>query len=72
MHSSIYALASVVLVSLISLLGLATISLSEEKLKRAIFVLVSLAVGGLFGDSFIHLLPATGVDLMFGLTWLEY
>jgi len=53
----IYALASVMVVSLISLIGLTTISLSEEKLQRALFVLVSLAVGGLFGDAFIHLLP---------------
>jgi zinc and cadmium transporter len=45
------------LVSLLSLIGLAFISLSEEKLKQIIFVMVSLAVGGLFGDAFIHLLP---------------
>ena len=45
------------LVSLLSLLGIAFISVSEEKLKQSIFVMVSLAVGGLFGDAFIHLLP---------------
>jgi zinc and cadmium transporter len=44
-------------VSLVSLIGLAFISLREEKLKQMIFVMVSLAVGGLFGDAFIHLLP---------------
>jgi len=44
-------------VSLLSLVGLAFISVGEEKLKRIIFVMVSLAVGGLFGDAFIHLLP---------------
>jgi zinc and cadmium transporter len=42
---------------LLSLIGLAFISVGEEKLKRIIFVMVSLAVGGLFGDAFIHLLP---------------
>jgi zinc and cadmium transporter len=47
----------VTLVSLLSLLGIAFISVSEEKLKQSIFVMVSLAVGGLFGDAFIHLLP---------------
>jgi zinc and cadmium transporter len=41
----------------LSLIGLAFISVGEEKLKRIIFVMVSLAVGGLFGDAFIHLLP---------------
>ena len=42
---------------MLSLIGLAFISVGEEKLKRIIFVMVSLAVGGLFGDAFIHLLP---------------
>jgi len=44
-------------VSLLSLVGLAFISVGEERLRRIIFVMVSLAVGGLFGDAFIHLLP---------------
>jgi len=44
-------------VSLLSLIGLAFISVAEEKLKRIIFFMVSLAVGALFGDAFIHLLP---------------
>ena len=45
------------LVSLLSLLGVAFISIGEKKLKELIFVMVSLAVGSLFGDAFIHLLP---------------
>ena len=52
-----YSLVSVTVVSLLSLIGLAFISVGEEKLKQIIFVMVSLAVGGLFGDAFIHLLP---------------
>jgi len=51
------ALASVILVSLISLIGLVALAVDERGLRRAIFVLVSLAVGALFGDAFIHLLP---------------
>jgi len=47
----------VVLVSLLSLVGIAFISITEQRLKRIIFVMVSLAVGSLFGDAFIHLLP---------------
>ena len=43
--------------SLLSLVGIAFLSISEERLKRIIFVMVSLAVGSLFGDAFIHLLP---------------
>jgi zinc and cadmium transporter len=52
-----HAIGSVVLVSLISLIGIVTISVNEQRLKRVVFVLVSLAAGGLFGDAFIHLLP---------------
>jgi zinc and cadmium transporter len=44
-------------VSLLSLIGVAFISMSEQGLKQMIFVMVSLAVGSLFGDAFIHLLP---------------
>ena len=43
--------------SLLSLVGIAFLSISEARLKRIIFVMVSLAVGSLFGDAFIHLLP---------------
>ena len=51
------AIGSVTFVSLLSLIGIAFISVNEEKLRRTIFVMVSLAVGALFGDAFIHLLP---------------
>lgn len=44
-------------VSLVSLIGIATISLKEHVLRRALFLLISLAAGALLGDAFIHLLP---------------
>jgi zinc and cadmium transporter len=53
----IYTIASVVLVSFVSLIGIAFIPISERRQRRVIFILVSFAVGGLFGDAFIHLLP---------------
>ena len=53
------AILSVVLVSLVSLAGIAVVAVGERKLQQTIFLLVSLAVGGLFGDVFIHLLPDT-------------
>jgi len=52
-----YSLLSVFLVSCISLIGLFTISLKEEKLKKILLYLVSFSVGGLLGDAFIHVLP---------------
>jgi zinc and cadmium transporter len=54
-----YALTSVLFVSFLSLIGILFISTSERRLKQIIFVMVSLAVGSLFGDAFIHLLPQT-------------
>lgn len=53
----IYALLSVFIVSLISLVGIFTLSLNESLLRKYIFLLTSLAVGALFGDAFVHLIP---------------
>ncbi|OHA89702.1 MAG: hypothetical protein A2741_01995 [Candidatus Zambryskibacteria bacterium RIFCSPHIGHO2_01_FULL_43_27] len=53
----IYSFGSVVLVSLLSLVGIFTLSLNENTLKKYIFLLVSLAAGALLGDAFIHLIP---------------
>jgi zinc and cadmium transporter len=44
-------------VSLVSLIGIATISLKEHLLRRVLFLLISLAAGALLGDAFIHLIP---------------
>lgn len=53
----LYTIASVVIVSLISLVGIFFLSLNRERLQKILLYLVSFAVGGLFGDAFIHLLP---------------
>ncbi len=53
----ILALASVILVSIVSLAGLFTLSLREHSLRRALALLVSLAAGALLGDALLHLLP---------------
>jgi len=53
----LYALSSTLVVSLISLIGIATMGMKMGKLKQLIFILVSLAVGSLLGDAFIHLIP---------------
>jgi zinc and cadmium transporter len=58
----IYSLVSVIVVSLISLVGVFTLSLRRETLSRILLFLVSFAVGGLFGDAFIHLLPEAFED----------
>ena len=63
----LYSLISVLIVSLVSLIGVFTISLKQDKLNKIVPLLVSFAVGGLFGDAFIHLLPETFEGLGFGL-----
>ena len=73
----IYPLGAVLLVSLVSFVGLFTITLREKALKSLIFVMVGLAVGALFGDALIHLIPealgsgmseiAVSIGVMFGI-----
>ncbi len=53
----LYTFMSVIVVSLISLAGVLTLSFSVERLRKYLFVLVSFAVGALFGDAFLHLIP---------------
>ena len=53
----IYAFVSVLIVSTVSLIGVFTLSLKEELLRKYIFIFISLAIGALLGDAFIHLIP---------------
>jgi len=53
----IYALTSVFIVSLISLIGVATISIKIKKLNKFLIYFVSFSAGALFGGAFFHLLP---------------
>ncbi|MBI4378363.1 MAG: ZIP family metal transporter [Nitrospinae bacterium] len=59
MKFMIYTLTigSVILISIVSLIGILFISLDRNKMQKILHFLVSFAVGGLFGDAFIHLLP---------------
>ena len=52
-----YTITSVLIVSLISLIGILTLAISEKKLRHLIMPLVSLSAGTLLGDSFLHLIP---------------
>lgn len=55
--SYIYAVLGVGVVSLVSLVGVLSLSFNERLVRKYIFLLVSLAVGALLGDAFIHLIP---------------
>jgi zinc and cadmium transporter len=53
----IYSLTSVIIVSLLSLVGIITLFASGKKLCNMITPLVSLATGALFGGAFLHMIP---------------
>ncbi|MCH8067454.1 MAG: ZIP family metal transporter [Nanoarchaeota archaeon] len=63
----IYSLASVLIVSLISFVGLLTLTIKADKLKKILLYMVSFSAGALFGDAFIHLLPEAVEEIGFGL-----
>lgn len=51
------ALIAITLVSVVSLIGIATLGWRESVVRKLLFVLLSLAAGALLGDAFIHLIP---------------
>ena len=53
----IYTLTSVVTVSLISLVGIFTLGIKQDRLQHILFYLVSFSAGALLCDVFIHILP---------------
>ena len=53
----IYTFLSVIVVSLLSLIGVITLSLSKKLLNKILLLLVSLSAGVMLGDSFLHLIP---------------
>ena len=57
------SIIAVSLISLISLVGVFTLSLRREVLRRALLFLVAFGAGGLLGDAFIHLIPHAAAEL---------
>ncbi len=53
----IYIFASILLVSLVSLVGIFFLFLKDRTLKEVSFIFISLAVGALLGGAFLHILP---------------
>ena len=64
----LYTILSVVIVSLVSLLGIFFLLLKGKNLKKILLFLVSLSAGSLFGGAFLHLLPEIVEESGFTLT----
>jgi zinc and cadmium transporter len=56
-HPLFLSVLSAIAVSVVSLIGVATLPLRGKGLNHITFVLISLATGALFGDAVFHLLP---------------
>ncbi|MSS74030.1 ZIP family metal transporter [Candidatus Pacearchaeota archaeon] len=53
----LYVLSSVLIISLISFIGVFTLSINTKRLHKILIYLVSFAAGALLGDAFLHLIP---------------
>ncbi|MDP2695807.1 MAG: ZIP family metal transporter [bacterium] len=57
MSITLYIFGSVIVVSLVSLVGVLSISFRKEALNKTLAFLVPMAVGALLGDALFHLIP---------------
>jgi len=52
-----YILISTIMITFIAFIGIFTLSINENILKKIVLVLVSLSAGALMGGAFLHLIP---------------
>lgn len=57
MNIYVMGIIAVGFVSAVSFVGIASLSLTIERLKKILFILVSLSAGTMLGDAFLHLIP---------------
>ncbi len=62
----VLSLVGVILVSLISLVGIALFALNERLVRRLLLPLIGFSTGALLGDVFIHMLPEMAEEEHFG------
>lgn len=67
-----YSILSVVIVSLVSLIGVFALGIKVEKLKKILILLLAFSAGALLGDAFIHLIPEIVEESGFGLNVSVY
>jgi len=64
----VYILISTIMITFIAFIGIFTLAINENILKKILLVLVSLSAGALMGGAFLHLIPesiegANGADI---------
>ena len=67
LETLVYTLVSVLIISVLSLIGAITLSLKREKLNHVLLYFISFSAGALFGDALIHLLPEAVKESGFSL-----
>jgi zinc and cadmium transporter len=63
----LYAIGSVIIVSLASLVGIFTLSLKDSILRKMLLYMVSFSAGAMLGGAFLHLLPEIVAEVGFGI-----
>lgn len=56
------SIGSVAAVSALSLVGIVTLSLKADTVRKSLLILISFAAGALLGDAFVHLIPEMAED----------
>ena len=71
-NNIIFALISVILISLISLIGILALSIKIETLKKILIYLVSFSVGAMFASAFFDLIPEGAEKIGFSFKMSSY
>lgn len=66
-NTAFYTIFSVIIISLISLIGILVLFIKKQTLDKTLLFLVSLSAGSLFGGAFLHILPEMAGERGFGL-----
>lgn len=71
-NSTIFALISVTIISLVSLVGILALSIRMDLLKKILTNLVSFSTGTMFASAFFHLIPEAVEKIGFGFQMSSY
>ncbi len=64
----LYAIISIIIISMISLIGIFFLGMKVNRLRKILIYLVSFSAGALFADAFLHLIPEASENLSHELT----